>query len=184
MLGLGNASTISEYYEYFANSFLGFLVNKYDASLRKQIQNEKKQYIIDHGMASLIGFRISDDIGRILENIIYVELLRRRYNIYSHEGNGECDFVLHESNRVIAAIQVCKSLDDPQTKQREYKGLIDAMRIYNLSEGLILTEDHQQTDTIIDAGKSYTIQIVPIWLWLLHSGVVNPDKPLSTAHPK
>lgn len=173
MLGLGNASTIAEYYEYFANSFLAFLVNKYDASLRKQIQNEKKQYIIDHGLARLIGFRASDDIGRILENIIYIELLRRRCKIYSHEDNGECDFVLHESNRIIAAIQVCKTLDDPQTKEREYKGLINAMRTYNLTNGLILTENQQQTDTIIDAGNSYTIHIMPIWQWLLNTASVS-----------
>ena len=166
-LGLGNASTISDYFYYLENSFLCFLINRYNYSLKKQILSEKKQYFIDHGMAQLIGFRSSADSGRILENIVFIELLRRGYNIYTHKEDKECDFLLRQGNKVTHAIQVCKQLDEQTTKQREYDGLLDAMVTYDLKEGLILTENLEQEDTIKKNNKTYKIYLQPIWKWLL-----------------
>lgn len=166
-LGLGNASTVSEYFGYLEDSYLCFLVNKYDPSLNKQMLAEKKQYIIDHGIARIVGFMISEDSGRFFENIVYLELLRRGYNVYVHRQDYECDFVLQHSNKIIFAIQVCKTLADPETKQREYKGLLEAMQTYKLTQGLILTENENLVETIAVDNKKYIINIVPLWKWLL-----------------
>lgn len=167
MLGLGNASTVSEYYNYLEQSFLCFLINEHHNSLKKQLVNEKKQYLIDHGVARLVGFRTSEDVGRMLENIVFIELKRRGQDIYVYNGIAECDFVLKRNNQVTEVIQVCKSISEPETKEREYKGLVEAMQTYKLDQGLILTEDLQRLETIEIDGKSCTIQIMPIWKWLL-----------------
>ncbi len=71
--------------------------------------------------------------------------------------------MIKERNKIVQAIQVCVSLEDIDTKKREFKGLLDAMKTYELSEGLILTKD-EEGEEVID-GK--TIKILPIWKWLL-----------------
>jgi predicted AAA+ superfamily ATPase len=167
MLSLGNASTVSEYYGYLEQSFLTFLVNEYHDSIKQQLRNEKKQYFIDHGMARIIGFRKSEDYGRILENIVFIELKRRKYDIYVHQGKYECDFVVFQKNIIHAAIQVCKSLTDIDTKTREYNGIIEAMSTHKLALGLILTENEQRIETVVVADCSLTIEIMPVWKWLL-----------------
>ncbi len=170
MLQLGNASTISEYFGYLEDSYLCFILNRYSTSIKKQIMSEKKQYIIDHGLARLIGFRHSDDFGRILENIVFIELKRRGYNVYVHHETKECDFVIQQDNHITAAIQVCKNMDAPETKEREYKGLLDAMICYKLDKGLILTEAMEKTDIIKTDAKIYNVVIMPVWKWLLING--------------
>lgn len=71
--------------------------------------------------------------------------------------------MIKEKNRITQAIQVCWSLYDDHTRQREISGLLDAMAAYQLKEGLILTEDENDNLTIND--KSITI--MPVWRWLL-----------------
>ena len=79
----------------------------------------------------------------------------------------ECDFVVVENKKNISAIQVAQSLDDPSVREREIKGLMDAMATYKLKEGLIITEDEE--DSVKISGQ--TIKILPVWKWLLiHSG--------------
>lgn len=168
MLNLGNYNSVADYFQFLENCYLSFIVNIYNPSLKTQFANEKKQYFIDHGLARLVGFRTSDDEGRILENIVYIELLRRKHNIYVHNGPPECDFILHENNHITAAIQVCKDLSDPETEKREYNGLLHAMQQYQLKIGLILTEN-TNVDKIVESNdQEFKIEIRSIWQWLLH----------------
>jgi predicted AAA+ superfamily ATPase len=169
LIGLSNASTVSEYCDYLANSFLSFLINRYSHSLKQQILHGKKQYFIDHGLAGIIGFRTSEDRGRVLENIVYIELLRRNKEVYFHQQNKECDFVVKENNKLECVIQVCSTLSSPEVKQREYAGLIEAMHAYRLKKGFILTEDNGYEEKVTVEGVSYTIQAVTIWKWLLEN---------------
>lgn len=169
MLNLGNASTVSEYYGYLDQSFLTFLVNEYHDSIKQQLRNEKKQYFIDQGMARIVGFRKSEDYGRLLENIVFIELKRQKQDIYVHQGEYECDFVVLHQNKVQTAIQVCKSLIDIDTKTREYNGIIEAMNKYKLTHGLILTENEQKTESIVVGNSTLTIEVIPVWRWLLNS---------------
>jgi len=167
LLGLGNSHTVAEYLGYFENCFLSFVVNRYNRSLRKQTHSEKKVYFIDLALAKTVGFRSSEDAGRGLENIVYIELKRRKHEVYVHKETKECDFVIHEGNRIVQAIQVCKEFSDQETRDREYNGLLEAMNMYELDTGLILTEYDEDQVTIEEDGKMYKIEIVPIWKWLL-----------------
>ncbi|HSX20920.1 MAG TPA: ATP-binding protein [Gammaproteobacteria bacterium] len=169
MLNLGNASTVSEYYGYFEQSFLTFLVNEHHDSVKKQLRNKKKQYFIDQGMARIVGFRTSEDYGRLLENIVFIELKRRKQEIYVYQGQYECDFIIVDKNKVKSAIQVCKNLDDIDTKTREYNGILEAMNTHKLDRGLILTENVQKTENIVieNSKNNLTIEIMPVWKWLL-----------------
>lgn len=162
LVGLSSPHTITNYCNYLEQCYLCFFISRYSHSLKKQIQYNKKCYMIDPALIRTIGFRISEDRGRLLENIVFLHLKTLKKEIYFHKDKKECDFILREGNQVVQAIQVTTNLSDENVKIREIDGLIEAMSAYNLQEGLILTE-HEQSKLEING---FLINIVPIWKWL------------------
>ncbi|MAF35746.1 AAA family ATPase, partial [archaeon] len=157
-----NLSTVKQIIDAFENAFLFFTVNKFAYSTKKQIQNPKKIYCVDNGFATVLGFRFSENKGRLLENLVAIELKRQGKEIYYHKEKFECDFVIKEKLKVSDIIQVCFTLTE-DNKKREYGGLIEAMDIFKLKKGLILTHDQDEEVTI--EGKKIIIK--PVWKWLL-----------------
>lgn len=161
-----SSTTISEYCSYIENSFLCFFVNRYDHSLKAQQKSPKKVYFIDHVLAKNLGFRISEDRGRTLENIVFLELKRQGCDIFYYKENRECDFIIREGVQATQAIQVCTELSDPTTKQREIAGIVEAMDKFSLDRGLIITNSEEYTEIIEVKNKKYNITVKPIWKWL------------------
>lgn len=159
-------TTISDYCGYIENSFLCFFVNRYNDNLKAQQQAPRKVYFIDHVLAKILGFRTSEDRGRTLENIVFIELKRRGHEIFYYSGSKECDFIVREGSYTKQVIQVCLELHDPFTKAREIAGLVEAMDQFSLSEGLIITENEEGGDMIERNGKQYHVIFQPIWRWL------------------
>jgi len=126
--------------------------------------SSKKVYSIDAGFANRIGFSFSKNKGRILENLVYLELLRRGKEVYYFAGKNECDFILKEGLEIVEAIQVSYRIDR-DNEQREYAGLIEAIQAYQIPESLVLTYDFEDTIEI----NSTKIKILPVWKWLLSS---------------
>ncbi|HIH31917.1 TPA: ATP-binding protein [Candidatus Woesearchaeota archaeon] len=155
-------NTIIEYISYMEECYLVFQNLKYEYSLTKQLGAIKKLYVIDTGLLNAISFKYSEDNGKLLENIIYIQLRRQSREIYYHSGKNECDFIIKDGNRIISAIQACYELND-DNRDREVKGLLEAMSEHKLREGLIITLD-QDDEFIIDKKK---IRVVPAWKWLL-----------------
>ena len=83
--------------------------------------------------------------------------------LYFHKDRKECDFVIRENNQIVQAIQVATQLSDEKVKNREVEGLIEAMNTYGLKEGLIITENEQETLEV----ENFLIKIIPVWKWLL-----------------
>jgi uncharacterized protein len=163
VIGVKNATTVKNYLGYLENTYLVFLVSKYDFSLKKQIHNPKKVYFIDLGLIRELGFHHSEDNGRLLENLVFIELKRRGKEIYYHSVKHECDFLIKEKNRIVQAIQVSWSIYSLETKKREIDGLLEAMSIHKLQKGLILTDDEEDELTV----NGCEIRILPTWKWLL-----------------
>ena len=159
-------TTISDYCSYLENSFLSFFVNRYDDNLKVQQQSSRKVYFIDHVLAKVLGFRTSEDRGRMLENIVLIELKRRGCDVFYHKDSKECDFVIREGVHTRQVIQVCLELNDPSTKEREISGLIEAMDKFSLSTGLIVTENEEFSEVVTMQDRSYTVEVMPIWKWL------------------
>ncbi|MDD4251039.1 MAG: ATP-binding protein [Candidatus ainarchaeum sp.] len=160
--GLSSATTIKEYFSYAQNSFLFFEVAKFDKSLKNQFYANKKVYCIDNALASLIGFRFSKDSGRLLENIVFLELKRMSKEIYYYKEKFECDFVIKKGLNIVEAIQVCYQLNE-ENKVREISGLIDACKTHNLKEGLLLTFDDEE----VLQKDGIKVIVKPVWKWLL-----------------
>lgn len=167
LLGVGSATTISDYCHYLENSYLCFFVSRYNDSVKAQLQAPKKIYFIDPIIAKTVGFRISEDHGRMLENIVFLELKRNGYEIYYHQETRECDFVVREKGRTVQLIQVTQELGLPKTKEREIDGLIEAMIRFSLTEGLIITENEEFVENFEKAEQQFKIAAIPIWKWLL-----------------
>lgn len=164
LLGMGSASTVSEYFHYLQMSYLCFFINRYSPSVKTQMHSTKKVYFSDHALAKQLGFRFSEDRGRLLENLIYIELLRQGFEIYYHKGQKECDFIVRQEGHIVAAFQACASLADEKTRQRELEGLQEALETYSLEKGYIITEEEEETITL---PSGLTAIVIPVWKWLL-----------------
>lgn len=161
--GVKSTSTIKNYLEYLEKAYLFFYLKKFDYSVRKQIMNPRKVYAIDHGFARQLGFNFSKNKGRILENIIFIELLRRKKEVYYFSGKNECDFIVKEGLDIVEAIQVAYSLETTNY-DRETNGLKEAMLTYNIKHGTLIIMSKELKEVIIDD----KINIVYAWEWLLN----------------
>ncbi|MBN1539562.1 MAG: ATP-binding protein [Candidatus Thermoplasmatota archaeon] len=99
----------------------------------------KKKYFIDTALAKLLCFRPSEDHGRLLENMVYIALGRKGYEMFFHRGNRECDLVVRRNGTITDAIQVTVDLEN--AGQRDIQSLMEALYRYDLDMGLILTWD-------------------------------------------
>ena len=153
------AKTILEYFSYLTQTYIVEFVSRYAYSYKVQMISPKKVYCIDNGLHSAVTTSATTDEGRRLENMVYCELRRRHKQIfyYSEEGS-ECDFIICEKIVPQIAYQVCLELSR-DNEDREIRGLILAMRNLNISKGIILTLN--QEDTIIQEGNR--IQVFPVW---------------------
>lgn len=152
--------TVSSYLEYFKESFLVFDLLQFSYSLKKQNKGLKKFYAVDCGLASAVSFRFSEDKGRMLENIVFLELKRIGEEIYYYKNKDgtEVDFLIREKNKNKELIQVCWDLSDEETKKREISNLAKAMNELKLKSGTILTSN--ETDEINIEGKTIIVQPV------------------------
>jgi predicted AAA+ superfamily ATPase len=163
IIGVKNPSTVKNYLGFLADSYLVFQTCKYDYSVSKQIRNPKKSYFIDNGLVRRVGFSFSANSGHLLENLVFIELIRRGKTVYYHNKGQECNFVLVEKQTVTSAIQVTYTIPNEKTRKREIDGLLDAMSAYKLQSGLIITDDMGE-EIVADDKK---ITIIPAWKWLL-----------------
>ncbi|MDD5163513.1 MAG: ATP-binding protein [Candidatus ainarchaeum sp.] len=165
LMGITNLLSVKKVLNAFENSFLFFFLPKFDFSIKKQIQNPRKLYCIDNGLITALGFRFSDNEGKMLENLVAIELKRRSKDIYYSSETKECDFVIKQGNQIVEAIQATWKLT-PENREREMAGLIETMNKFKLKKGIILTND--QEEKIAVSGKKITI--MPTWKWMLENG--------------
>ena len=161
-LGFRSAVSVRDYVGFLEQAYLIIEIFRHDFSLKKQYINDKKLYCIDTGLRNAVAFRFSDDKGRLLENLVLIELLRRNKSVFFFKNPRECDFITEERGTITGAIQVCYELTE-ENRERELGGLLGAMQAHGLSEGLILT--YLQEETIEQDGC--TIRIQPAWEWLI-----------------
>ena len=161
-LGLMNAITVKEYISYLSGAYLFFELLRFDYSIKKQLGSPRKIYIIDTAFSAISGFSLSPDKGRILENIVFIELMRRGSELFYFAGEQECDFIIRDKKKIAGAIQVCYEFTK-ENQDRETGGLLKAMDEFGLTQGMILTYD--QEDCLKSGGKN--IIITPVWKWLL-----------------
>ena len=160
--GIKSLSSIKDYLFYYEQSYLFFYLKKFDYSVTKQIMNPKKVYTIDSGFVHRLGFNFSANKGRVLENVVYIELLRQGKEVFYHSAKNECDFLIKQGLKITEAIQVTWQLDITNF-DREIKGLQEAMETYELEKGTIIYMNESGPN--LDFPEN--IELIPVWKWLL-----------------
>lgn len=151
---------IKEYISAFSDSYLLFELEMFDFSLKKQIRNQKKVYSIDLGQVNAIAFHFTENLGRLLENFVFLELRQAGLEIYYYKtsNNLEIDF-LAKNNMKLVLIQVALQMRSPETREREKKALLQGLSELNLTYGIIITQDEE--DQFVEQDK--TITIIPAY---------------------
>ena len=163
IVGIRHSETVKNYLEYIEQTYMIFQLMKYSPSVKVQMLNPKKIYFVDNAIVSRIGFNATENMGAKLENMVFIELKRRGYDVFYHADKKECDFMVREGMSIKEAYQVTIAMNGEKTRKREIAGLAEAMDAYGLTEGYILTMEEKE-DLQID-GK--TIHILPTWEWML-----------------
>lgn len=118
-------ATVEKYLEYLVASFVFYRVNRFDLKGRKQLATQEKYYLVDAGLLNiLVGKERTTDRGHILENIVYLELLRRGNKIWTGTTrNNEVDFVCKTPTGDIEYYQVAWQMTNESTVKREFGAL-------------------------------------------------------------
>jgi uncharacterized protein len=167
----GSKRTISNYLRHLEEAFFILANEKHSPSARRRLMNPKRVYLMDTGFAAL-GRPLSENRGKILENLVAIELRRRGEDAYYFKGGHECDFVLRSGRRLAQAIQVCWELT-ARNEKRELAGLLEAHRTLGVKTGLVLT--YAQEETRETAG--WQISVRPAWKWMIDSDALDRHRP-------
>lgn len=159
-----------EYLDYCNTVFLSQSINRFDFSEIKQAKSEKKAYIIDNGLLSAIDFGISENRGKLLENMTAMELLKQGNNLFYYKDKTECDFIVQSKNSsTFNPIQVSLTLKLETTRSREIKGIVDACKYLKVNTGTIITIDEEET---IEIG-SERINVIPFYKYFMKHGILD-----------
>ncbi len=162
--------TVIKYVNYLENSYLIFIIHKFSFKVKEQYKTSFKIYLIDTSVPDLNGFLPTKSSGNRIENIVFIELLRRRSNnfnnmeiFYYKNNNYEVDFLLYENNTVKQLINVTYVSDYESVNRREINSLLNAGKELNCSNLILIT---MNLDKIIEM-DNFKIIAIPVWKWLL-----------------
>jgi uncharacterized protein len=138
-------ATVEKYIEYLVSSFIFYKVNRFDLKGKKQLATLEKYYLVDVGFLNVLrGKERTTERGHILENIVYLELLRRGYKVWTGTTrNLEVDFVCKNPSGDIEYYQVSWILSTPETRKREFRAL--EMIDDNYPKFLLTTDSYTQS---------------------------------------
>ncbi len=154
--------TISLYLKHLEDSFFIFSTQKFSYSAKTRLMNPKKVYLADNAFQTFLSSSFSPDKGKVLEATVMQEMKRKNLEAFYFKNKNECDFIIKKGTKITNAIQVCYELNE-KNKKRETKGLIEALKKFNLKKGTILT--FNQEKELKTENKKITV--TPIWKWLL-----------------
>ena len=162
--GFSSVSTTKKFMDYLHEPFLFYYLDRYNNKLKLMKKAPRKVYVVDNGFVSSKAFNLSENLGKLLENQVFIELLHRGYDtekslFYYHSRNDkETDFVVRERNKVTGLIQVCYDMSKEKTEKREVDSLVECAQELNCDNLTIVTWNEER---LIDK-KGYTIKVVPV----------------------
>ncbi len=163
--GLGSENTAKNYVGYLEEAWLVLTLPKFSFKNQETLRY-RKIYSIDTAFCQIAGNRFSINSGRLLENIVFLELARNAksegYEVFFYKKNIEVDFLLYKDRQVIELIQVAETLTDPRTRKREIRALICASQELSASNLTIITLNEQSE--IEESGFNIKVKRVTTWL--------------------
>jgi len=161
---ISSVHTVKNYCQYLVDAYLVFFPNAFSYKYKEQIKQPRKIYTIDNGLSAAVSPKFTQDRGAALENLVFQELYRRGHEVaYYSAADYEIDFVIHNNKKVDSLIQVAFSMEDPTTRKREIKALINGAKDLRCKSLIIISWEEEATEEI----DGLKIEIIPIWKWLL-----------------
>jgi len=157
--------TVYEYAIYLEDAFFSFFHKKFSYSLKNIELSIPKVYINDVGIINFSLPKSSENIGKLMENAVFLELKRREKETYYWKDlQHEVDFVVKgNGDKIEQLIQVCYDISDINTKKREFDALAKAACEFRCKNLLLITYDQEGEEEI----KGKKIKLIPLWKWLL-----------------
>jgi len=157
---------VAEVMEALRESYLLFTIPPFSPKIKDVKKYPKKIYAVDTGLATTVTLSFSKNLGRLVENAVALHLIKKygENNLFYYRGKREVDFILREGLRITKAIQV--TWDLRESYEREVKALLEAMNVFDLEEGIIVTADQEREEVYEDK----EIRVLPFWKFLLEFG--------------
>lgn len=168
ILNFNSTRTIENYLRYLEEAYLIFSLNRFSYKIKEQIKTPRKVYLVDNGFIQAKAFMLSQDYGRLMENLFFQELLKKGLKVnenvfyYKTRNQKEVDFVLKEGIEIKELIQVVYDIADYNVKKREMGALIEASEELRCDNLTIITWDTKGEENI----KNRKIKIIPLWQYL------------------
>ena len=163
-LGFASVTTTKKFMDYLHEPYLFYYLPRYNNKLKLMKKAPRKVYVVDNGFVAAKAFSLSDNLGRLLENQVFIELIRRGFDtdktmFYYHSRNDkEVDFVLRKGVHIERLVQVCYDMSSPKTEKREVDAIIESAEELRCNNLTIITNNDERT---IEK-NGYKIDVVPI----------------------
>ena len=168
-LSLGSVTTVKKFCGYLAEPYLFFYLPRYNNKLKEMKKAPRKVYVVDNGLIYTRSFELSSNNGRQLENMVFIELLRRGYDLkkslfyYRTSNDKEVDFVIRDGRKVTSLIQVSYDISKTKTRERELDALVKASEELKCDNLMLITWNHD--GSVEYKGKS--IRIISMDKWFI-----------------
>ena len=163
-LGFSSVNTTKKFMDYLHEPYLFYYLSRYNNKLKLMKKAPRKVYVVDNGFVAAKAFSLSENLGRLLENQVFIELIRQGYDTektmfyYRSRNDKEVDFVLRKETRVERLVQVCYDLSSPKTEKREVDSIVECAGELKCSNLTIVTKEDERTIK----KDGYTIKVLPI----------------------
>ena len=163
-LGFSSVNTTKKFMDYLHEPYLFYYLSRYNNKLKLMKKAPRKVYVVDNGFVAAKAYSLSENLGRLLENQVFIELIRQGYDTektmfyYRSRNDKEVDFVLRKETRVERLVQVCYDLSSPKTEKREVDSIVECAGELKCSNLTIVTKEDERT---IEK-DGYTINVLPI----------------------
>ncbi len=163
-LGLSSVATTKKFMGYLQEPYLFYYLPRYNNKLKLMKKAPQKVYVVDNGFVEAKAFNVSENLGRLLENQVFIELVRRGYDTekslfyYRSRNDKETDFVTRRGTHIDSLIQVCYDLSSEKTLRREVDSLIECAGELKCENLVIVTMNEER---VIEK-NGHEIKVVPI----------------------
>lgn len=162
-ISMTSVTTTRKFMDYLHEPYLFYYLPRFNNKLKLMKKAASKVYVIDNGFVAAKAFNLSENLGRLLENEVFVELLRMGYKVettlfyYRSRNDRDVDFVTRQGTRIERLIQVCYDMSSPKTEKREVDSLIECAGELKCNNLMVITNNDERE--ILKDG--YNIKVVP-----------------------